>query len=269
MGVGEVRIIVEAFDFSPQPSLVEKSPLTPKGVARAVALLTIKLRALRGLTKEKDTGAVMRFIIGDNRIESKASQYVEMMQDLVYNTKTQWIDPAVQRLAEYLSAERKYSPEEIAEIAGVDAESLKLILKQRPSFTTRWHQGFNILVLDDINSASIQMELVIPGEDDKTSFVSMDRPIMLKDLLAKGNMSIDDVQSLHRVHHVEPAQGTMPRLTRRLSTMAGSTFCGNGNNQNIEDAGLLDEKPSISHMPGRSPFVRALLMWTSNLGYGA
>merc|ERR1712217_974488 len=191
--------------------------------------------------------------IGDSITESKASQYVEMMQDLVYNTKTQWIDPAVQRLAEYLSAERKYSPEEIAEIAGVDAESLKLILKQRPSFTTRWHQGFNILVLDDINSASIQMELVIPGEDDKTSFVSMDRPIMLKDLLAKGNMSIDDVQSLHRVHHVEPAQGTMPGLTRRLSTIAGSTFCGNGNNQNIEDAGLLDEKPSISHMLRQKP----------------
>merc|ERR1711920_666006 len=114
----------------------------------------------------------MRLTVGDTVLESKPSEYVEMMQDFTYNTRTQKIDPAVQRLAEYLSQEQRYTAEQIADIAGVDAESLKMILKQRPSFTTRWHQGFNI-VIENVRTASIQLELVIPGESDKSSIVCM------------------------------------------------------------------------------------------------
>merc|ERR1712113_642396 len=93
--------------------------------------------------------------------------------------------------------EQRYTAEQIADIAGVDAESLKMILKQRPSFTTRWHQGFNI-VIENVRTASIQLELVIPGESDKSSIVCMDTPMMLDQLLCRERMTIDEVFTLHR-----------------------------------------------------------------------
>ena len=76
--------------------------------------------------------------------------FSEVFQDPADLT-TQVIDPAAQRMAEYLSTEGNVSVDKIAQLSGLDTHSLEKILQDRPSFTARWNQGFSILV-DDLTA---------------------------------------------------------------------------------------------------------------------
>lgn len=226
---GEIRIRVCAFDFRPTVELAKRPPL-PECMAATTNLLTIGLRGLRGLPKENAVGAVMEISVCGQTLKSNPSTYEEMLQDMVYNLNTKEVDPAVQRLAEYLTEHTQHTAEQVADIAGVDRDSLKRLLQQRPSFTTRWHQGFHELVnlnyesQDVLSKASVYLRLHIDGEDDGQELIDIDKPIPLMQLFEQTNMELNMLCSLHRRKKDEVERDKQGELKRKSIVMhAGET----------------------------------------------
>merc|ERR1712137_403085 len=83
---GEVRLVVEAYDFSKVPAHIH-SPLKRRGAANSVALLNIELRCMRGLPREHAAGVKVKIKIGRQGFESNPSVFEEAMQDFTYDTK--------------------------------------------------------------------------------------------------------------------------------------------------------------------------------------
>lgn len=166
---GEIFIAFQTFNFKGSKDggkgLIEDPP-RPIGVAKARAMLTVQLQHLRGLPKELANGATIELTIQGETFTSVPSVYMEAEQDLVYDFHAQPIDPTVQRLAECLASKHNMRMSEIAHIAGISESNLERVLKQRPSFTTRWHHGLHIL-LEDPLSASLEFRLRIPGEREE------------------------------------------------------------------------------------------------------
>lgn len=174
---GEVRLEAVVLDLEASRSCLQKPPAVRGGAATARAFLSAQIWFLRGLPKETSTGAVMRVSVrskdqhgkGADKLakaapqvfETKPSTYEEVAQN-TYDARTQAIDPSAQRMAEFMAHHSEIPVERIAEISGLDDYSLRQVLNQRPSFFTRWHQGFNIL-LEEFQDAVVDLELLIPG----------------------------------------------------------------------------------------------------------
>jgi hypothetical protein len=99
---GEVRLVCNVYDLKPWKSLIAQPP-PPKGAANSQAFLMVHVRCLRGLSNKNAEGAVLHIQVGKQKFKTKPSVFSEAMQDFVYDTTTQPIDPAAQRLAEYLA----------------------------------------------------------------------------------------------------------------------------------------------------------------------
>jgi len=162
---GRVHLVCQGFNFKQEADTVLNPP-RPMGLAKARALLTVQLRHMRGLPKHLASGAFMEVTIEGITHRSIPSQYLEAEQDLVYDFQAEAIDPVVQRLAECLSTAHGVPTSEIAHVSGLNKQSLERVLKQKPSFTCRWHQGFHFL-LDDPDTAAVNMRLIIPGEEEQ------------------------------------------------------------------------------------------------------
>jgi len=193
---GEVRITAEAFTFQPSLRLLRDVP-ERRGAAKATALLSLQLRGLRGLPLEKSSGAVMRLRVGQQELESAPSTTVAETQDFTYDATTQSIDHAAQRMAEFLATEGGLPVNRIAEISGLDAHSLDKALRQRPGFTTRWNQGFNVL-LEEPGEVSVQLTLQPPGQEHGAGLPVLAEPFPVARLLALEGLSWEGTMSLAR-----------------------------------------------------------------------
>jgi len=193
---GKVRLALQAFEFRSEVSLVQAPPAA-KGKADTKALLHVQLRALRGLPPEKSTGVIVVLHVGKQSFCSEGSTFVEVQQDFVYDQHMKAIDPAAQRMAEFLSTKDKLPVDQIAQIAGLDQHSLTKVLRERPSFTTRWNQGFNIL-LDDVTSSAVQIDLhhhALLGKEKDPS-ATLETPFQVKDLLKEKDMTWEGLLDL-------------------------------------------------------------------------
>merc|ERR1740121_1148983 len=123
--------------------------------------MVVELRCMRGLPAAEAAGVKMKLKIAGQEWITNPSTFEEPLQDFTYDGKIKPIDAAAQRLAEFLSTEHQLPVESMSKISGIDPYSLENMLKERPSFTTRWNQGFNIL-LDDVNTACVDLLLVLP-----------------------------------------------------------------------------------------------------------
>lgn len=192
---GEVCLSMLAFEFEPDIALVRGSSPQKKGKADTKALLHVQVRALRGLPADKAAGVVVQLRVGDQTFHSVESTFFEAKQDFVFDQNTVAIDPAAQRMAEFLSTKDKLPVDQIAQIAGLDKTSLSKVLRERPSFTTRWNQGFNIL-LNDVQSATVEIELQRPGAGAALLGVAtgacavLEQPYQVKELLKEENVGM-------------------------------------------------------------------------------
>lgn len=173
---GEVFLVAEILDFKAQRDCLLRPP-PARGGAAARAFLSVQIWFLRGLAKENATGAVMRVSVGkkdekSNGIdklskaalqvfETKPSVFEEVAQD-ASDAKMKAIDPSAQRMAEFMFTQPGMSIQRISQISGLDEYSLGKVLSEHPSFFTRWHQGFNIL-LEEYRTAVVDLELLLPG----------------------------------------------------------------------------------------------------------
>mmetsp|Transcript_23772 Transcript_23772/g.54926 ORF Transcript_23772/g.54926 Transcript_23772/m.54926 type:complete len:641 (-) Transcript_23772:153-2075(-) len=191
---GQVRIIVEAFELIPfstahlketgfveEPDRVENSNLEearaclrnpPKARgphAAHTAFMQVQVQCLRGLPLDKAAGNVVTLEVEGKTYKTTPSVLHETGQDLVYDAKAQMIDPAAQRLAEYLASEHKCDVERIAHVSGLDSRSLARVLQEMPSFTCSWDHGTNIL-LKDLKTATVQLSMHSPNKGDKNRY---------------------------------------------------------------------------------------------------
>lgn len=205
---GEVRVIAQEFNFSSTRALLKKSPKA-KGSASAKALLTVQVRCLRGLPTERTVGAHLKVIVDGQTFLSRPSTFRQAHRNLSYDFDAQVIDPGMQRMAEHLATEFNYPIEKICEVSGIDKQSMENILKHKPSFTTGWHQGFNILVKN--LDSTMQLQLILPEKAGvlsssvtrtSTSFLSsapreeppqLEKPFKLSDLASQENMRFEGV----------------------------------------------------------------------------
>lgn len=174
---GEVRLEVEVLELDASRSCLQKPPAVRGGAATARAFLSVQIWFLRGLPKEAATGAVMRVSVHNKDqhskgvdksaqvapqvFETKPSVFEEVAQDK-NDRRMQKIDPSAQRMAEFMANQSGIPIERISSISGLDEYSLGQVLRERPSFFTRWHEGFNIL-LEEFQDAVVDLELLIAG----------------------------------------------------------------------------------------------------------
>eukprot|EP00929_Paragymnodinium_shiwhaense_P056131 TRINITY_DN28103_c1_g1_i1.p1 TRINITY_DN28103_c1_g1~~TRINITY_DN28103_c1_g1_i1.p1 ORF type:complete len:846 (-),score=126.90 TRINITY_DN28103_c1_g1_i1:315-2852(-) len=160
---GELRLVSQFLDFDDTPQSITSRQLALGEEAQTIAMLTIVLRGLRGLPKEKADGAVIKVTVEGQEFTSIKSEYVERELDLVFDPRLKAMDPVHQRLAEVLRHRFGANVKDIASLSGLDEHTLETVMKQRPSFTTRWDHAIHILLVDPLN-AEISLRLEIPGE---------------------------------------------------------------------------------------------------------
>mmetsp|Transcript_101699 Transcript_101699/g.323139 ORF Transcript_101699/g.323139 Transcript_101699/m.323139 type:complete len:762 (+) Transcript_101699:133-2418(+) len=153
--------------------------------ARTKAILVVEVRASRGLPRESATGAVVTVEVEGQTYKTPGSRWEEPLQDLTYGPNVQEVDPAAQRLAECLSSRHNVCVEEIANVSGLDAETLQQVLQQKPSFTTRWNHAFNI-PLRDVGTAAIRVTLRLPPANSKAAAFELKNAFEVERLLGQG-----------------------------------------------------------------------------------
>lgn len=193
---GEIRVVSQALTLNSLKHSI-KHPPESRGLANSKALLNIEVRCLRGLPTESSTGAIMNVQVGKQTFKTKPSEFNEAVQDFVYDPTTQVIDPAAQRMAEYMATEGNVSVEQISQLSGLDLKSLEKILRERPSFFAKWNHAFNVLV-DDM-SAGISLSLLPAGGDPRecaVSSVDTCPALDLSTLMKEENMTWEGIMHL-------------------------------------------------------------------------
>jgi len=181
--VGDVHIVMVPYDLSckrDDVGLIAKPPAS-RGKANTSAVLTIRLRGLRGLKPEKAKEAILTCIIEGKRVSSKPSTYKEeVIEESI-------VDPSVQRMVEYMFAKGKEQgrrsreiAEEINHVAGISEELVFRIVNNKPSFQTRWDQNIH-LTLASPESANLQIELKLNGDSDSVPAFKLKEAISLND----------------------------------------------------------------------------------------
>merc|ERR1712098_487530 len=78
------------------------------------------------------------------------------------------------------------------------------IINERPGFTARWNQGFNIL-LSDVPAARLKLELRLRGHhlhipsSEPKAFARLQRPFVVQELAKREDMAQDFLMSLRVV----------------------------------------------------------------------
>lgn len=121
----------------------------------------MKIRYLRGLPKDMGTGAMLRVRMEGIAYTTHPAIYEEPILSL--ETHDMHLDNVhLQRCIEHLATEADYPIEQVAQIAGVSEACVQKVLDAKPSFSTRWNQGFQILLADP-REARLELELLPPS----------------------------------------------------------------------------------------------------------
>jgi hypothetical protein len=180
VAAGQIRMDYKLFSLSNQPETVRNPP---KKTAKGRSFLQMQVRCLRGLPEGLARGAKIRIKYGPDpsqTILSKGAKYVESKNSSLLCEATS------QRLAEYMIIDCQEDEAKVAEVSGLRIETIRGILKQKPSFTTRWFQGYNIF-LEDAPNTKMEIELIPNGS--KVPIARLRDPIKLGDLLEEKDMT--------------------------------------------------------------------------------
>mmetsp|Transcript_47647 Transcript_47647/g.134245 ORF Transcript_47647/g.134245 Transcript_47647/m.134245 type:complete len:670 (-) Transcript_47647:34-2043(-) len=202
---GEIRIVIEAYAMTPDPRWLLPANLPAHhGVANADCLLSVQLRALRGLPKKMSNGAQIAIDIkrGDSdepimSLKSIGSTYVEEFFD---NTILD-VSPQIQRMVEFFKMDGK-KEEDIAAISGLSPEVVKRILERHPSFHAKWNQSFYV-PLDKPEEVRLEFRLLIPRDPKGSPHIVVDEPFALRDRVLgplSGAAQADDQQGTEQGH---------------------------------------------------------------------
>jgi hypothetical protein len=203
---GEVRLVAEVFELRrDRPGLIRKPLVQPRGNAKATALLSVQILALRGLSAKVGEGAKIQVTVGDHtRVTKGATYVVPHLDQLEASNSPDEIAVATkcQRLVEFMHLE-KYPISRIAQVAGLTEEEVNAIIKARPSFATHWQESFHIL-LDDPLDAKVQLELLLEGKNEIVTVARLAAPFDVTTVLD----TVDGEMRQRSVYDLVPIQLT-------------------------------------------------------------
>jgi hypothetical protein len=183
---GEVRLVAEIFQFQTlSPQLIRQPTVQARGNAKAVALLTVQVLALRGLAQGTGKGAKVKVIIsGKNpeKRESKGATYLNAAENEgITNAAEVAQITRCQRIVEFLHLE-KYSDAEIAHVSGLTEPQVAKIIKTKPSFDTQWQESFHVLLENPLDT-KVEFELKLQGHKRMVTIARLRDPFDVSTVL--------------------------------------------------------------------------------------
>jgi len=188
---GIVLLNAEHYRFVQDRTYLTKPP-SVHGDANNIALLTVNVFGMRGLPPEYSSGATLILHIEDQVFETHGSTFMDAEKIDITDVEGQVISAPEQRMAEYLYKEKGMSLEDIAEISGLDSESLERVIKNRPSYTAVWNHGFNILVKNLDSEINVRLKV-----RNQAQSIQIEKPFRIQQVLDKPDLKWEGVLSLN------------------------------------------------------------------------
>jgi hypothetical protein len=207
---GQVKLGYTLYDLSSDPETVKQPP---NKKTKGTSFMQVQIKCLRGLTEDLARGAKVNVKVEGESNYTKGSKYVA-------SKNRSDADATSQRLAEHLILQEHEEPETVAKVSGLDLETVKAIMQQKPSFTCRWFEGIDI-ILQDAMQAIVEVEVELKG--GRT--LKAQQPLMVAHLLKAPDMTFETSMRLEDAseNFNQSASVFSGRNKRRSQTHGGTT----------------------------------------------
>eukprot|EP00928_Gymnodinium_smaydae_P047183 TRINITY_DN31475_c0_g1_i1.p1 TRINITY_DN31475_c0_g1~~TRINITY_DN31475_c0_g1_i1.p1 ORF type:complete len:608 (-),score=122.07 TRINITY_DN31475_c0_g1_i1:264-2087(-) len=185
-----IRLVAELYALRPDAEIL-RSPPVPRGDARTVAVLCVKLMWLRGLQAEQCAGVKLRLDAGGKTLVSPPSRLQAGIPRKLADNDT------VVRLIKGMQKEG-LSFETIVNYSGLEEETVQYILDESSEHKAVWEESL-ILQVDSAPSSELKVEILLSGSSDAVATLPGQSSIRLADVMNAEGVTLGGPFKLQKV----------------------------------------------------------------------